>query len=104
MTVSLPSTIHMMYGVCPNCHLAMTAEVKDMKDLGMRDFVCSDFLSRPGDTNYPPRDCDAANSLWAAAPSARTSPCCTNSTLVTASIMMMARALVLQQESLSGST
>ena len=42
-----------------------------------------------GTASYPPRECEAADRRWEAAPTVAGAPCCHNGTLVTASIAMV---------------
>ena len=61
-----------------------------MFSLTLSDFVCSDFDSQAGSSNYPKRDCPAENEAWAKFPSVETAPCCSNYTLAIGSLLLMA--------------
>jgi hypothetical protein len=79
--------------ICPHCEVGLTPNPGDMTFLSLEDFICSDFDSKPGIRSYPARDCAQADSTWAAHPSSLTAPCCSNATLVRASVAMMTEAL-----------
>ena len=67
-----------------------TPQAGDMFSLTLSDFVCSDFDSQAGSSNYPKRDCPAENEAWAKFPSVETAPCCSNYTLAIGSLLLMA--------------
>ncbi len=78
---------------CPQCDVGITSLSTDLTFLGLTEFVCSDFDSTAGSSLYPPRDCVAVDAAWASHPSSTSAPCCTNATLVRASVAMMTEAL-----------
>ena len=75
--------------VCKDCDVALTDDAKDLQDLSLTSFICSDFLSTADSNNYPSRDCPAADADYSAGPSADKAPCCINQTLVQASMAIM---------------
>jgi Leucine-rich repeat (LRR) protein len=80
-----------MREVCPTCEVGITTRVADMTKLSLQDFLCSDFDTSAGSSEYPPRDCLDADAAWASAPTPNSAPCCRNTTLQEASLRMMAR-------------
>ena len=80
-----------VYSVCPKeeCQLAITAISQDIHEQSLEDFVCSDFSSEKGSNVYPSQDCAGIDAIWAANPRWDTAPCCSNSTLARASLVMM---------------
>lgn len=85
----LPAVISHLKTICTACSVGLTPVEKDMRPIGLESFICSDFYSVAGRSDYPDRDCAEADSAWAAHPDADSAPCCDNSSLVTASIAMM---------------
>jgi hypothetical protein len=77
---------------CLNCKVGITPINHDMNHLSMGQFICSDFLSIADSDEYPSRDCPAADAAFALNPSAteETTPCCSDATLVRASVAAMA--------------
>ena len=90
---SLGKVIGELDAMCTNCEVGLTPKRSDMTYLSLADFICSDFDSVEGSAAYPSRDCTQVDTLWAASPSSLTAPCCTNATLVRASVAMMTEAL-----------
>ena len=76
--------------ICPNCRVGLTPMSGDMYNLELTDFICSDFDSKAGSSNYPSRDCVSDDAAWAAAPSIYSAPCCANNTLAVLSLLLMA--------------
>ena len=76
--------------VCPMCSVGVTPAPGDMYQLELADFICSDFDSKAGSSNYPRRDCAAENALWASSPSVHSAPCCSNNMLAGLSLALMA--------------
>lgn len=76
--------------ICRDCDVGVTSLAKSLSSFTLQDFVCSDFDSNAGSSDYPTRDCGAADAEYAAAPSATTAPCCGDATLVRASMSIMA--------------
>jgi len=74
---------------CRDCDIALTDVNGDLKDMDMVQFVCGDFSSRVGTSDYPSRDCKDVDAEYAKAPSAQKAPCCLNQTLVQASMSVM---------------
>jgi hypothetical protein len=72
-----------------DCDIALTDVNGDLKDMDMTQFVCGDFASNAGSTEYPSRDCPIADAEYARLPSAQKAPCCLNQTLVQASMSVM---------------
>jgi hypothetical protein len=75
--------------ICTNCKVAITDQAKDLKNMALNEFVCSDFDSLDGSNDYPDRDCLKVDMEYARAPSPANAPCCINQTLVTASMSVM---------------
>ena len=71
-----------VYSVCPKeeCQLAINADVKDIREQSLEDFVCSDFSSEKGSNDYKTQDCASIDAIWAAEPRWDTAPCCSNLT------------------------
>ena len=76
--------------ICPGCSVGVTAHEADLRFIGLESFVCSGFDSQRNSEFYPERDCAAQDAAWALAPSSDSAPCCHNTTLLRASIAMMA--------------
>lgn len=74
---------------CKNCRVAITGANKDLKDLDLEEFVCTDFDSISGLDSYPDRDCKAVDYDYALEPDAMKAPCCLNQSLVQASMAIM---------------
>lgn len=47
--------------ICPNCEVGLTPASGDMVNLTLADFICSDFDSQAGSSEYPVRNCEAAD-------------------------------------------
>ena len=75
--------------VCVDCRVALTDANKDLKDMDLTEFVCTDFDSTEGSDSYPDRDCTAVDADYAAAPASTKAPCCMNQALVQASMAIM---------------
>ena len=75
--------------VCPECAVGLTPATGDMHSLELADFICSDFDSQAGSSDYPNRDCVVDNELWAQEPSVSSAPCCSNATLALYSWLLM---------------
>jgi len=82
---------------CLDCEIALTDVDGDLQDMDMKQFVCGDFASTVGTSEYPPRDCATVDADYAAQPSAQKAPCCLNQTLVQASMSVMVWAHVQPQ-------
>ena len=106
--------------VCPTCGMAITSSVNSLVGLTEADMVCSDFElgdvgegvgpSKPScfDTAVYTSHVDRAehdaygnawnesaatvDEIWAAAPTTASAPCCRNSTLLMASIILLSRS------------
>ena len=76
--------------ICPACGLGVTPQAGDMFSLELSDFICADFDSFAGSSDYPARDCAPDDAAWAASPSVNSAPCCVNNTLARASLLLMA--------------
>jgi len=74
---------------CLDCDIALTDVQGDLQDMDMTQFVCGDFESTVGTTEYPSRDCKTVDASYAEHPSAERAPCCLNQTLVQASMSVM---------------
>ena len=84
--------------VCPMCSVGLTPAPGDMFQLELADFICSDFDSKAGSSDYPRRECDAENALWASSPSVHSAPCCSNNMLALFSLLLMAEYATLGTE------
>ena len=89
----MASVVAELKTICEHCGVGLTPQARDMTFLGLDDFVCSDFDSVMGERVYPTRDCETVDAEWAAHPSSLTAPCCSNATLLRASVAMMTEAL-----------
>jgi hypothetical protein len=87
--------------ICPGCGVGLTAAAGDMFDLTLADFICSDFDSQAGSSEYPMRDCERDDAVWAAQPTVNTAPCCMNNTLALYSLVLMASYAQFGVEALS---
>ena len=76
---------------CVGCLVAATPQRRDMRGMGIADFICTDFDSMENTRRYPARDCDAADAQFVASPSAARAPCCRNWQLVSWSLLLMAQ-------------
>ena len=76
--------------LCRDCDVGVTSLAKSLSSFTLQDFVCSDFDSSAGTSDYPTRDCAASDAEYAAAPSPTRAPCCRDPTLVRASMSIMA--------------
>ncbi len=85
----LPAVIEGIGSQCPLCLTGLTPVIKNLQDLDLHDFTCSDFDSEKGSWHYPARNCSAVDAAWAVAPTSLSAPCCTNATLVRASHALM---------------
>eukprot|EP00403_Amphidinium_massartii_P014175 CAMPEP_0178418320 /NCGR_PEP_ID=MMETSP0689_2-20121128/25026_1 /TAXON_ID=160604 /ORGANISM="Amphidinium massartii, Strain CS-259" /LENGTH=801 /DNA_ID=CAMNT_0020039707 /DNA_START=60 /DNA_END=2461 /DNA_ORIENTATION=+ len=88
LTDRLSGMSPVLHEVCPECSLAVTTSPQNVYALGVRDMVCSDFES--DGLGYRARDCNAVDQEWRAHPRSYSTPCCTNQTLMEASILLMA--------------
>ena len=91
---SLSVVVSELKDICANCEVGITSRKEDMTFLGLEDFVCSDFDSVEGSAFYPERNCSEVDVQWAEAPTSLSAPCCSNQTLVKASVEMMTEALI----------
>ena len=82
---------------CRDCKVGVTSIAQSLDSFTLADFVCSDFDSIAGTTDYPPRDCMAANADYAMSPSANKAPCCKLPQLVQASMAIMAWSILQPQ-------
>ena len=60
--------------VCPECEVGLTAKHGDMFALALNDFVCSDFYSEAGSSDYPTRNCESDDEAWCARASSPSPP------------------------------
>ena len=88
----MPSLLAEANAICPACGLAFPVFIQDLKLLGMKDFVCSDFYSTEGTSEYPmTENCTAADEAWKANPTPDHVPCCHDVDLIRASFAMKVR-------------
>ena len=85
----LPAVVLSLHQICPHCAVGITPHARELQFLGLESFICSSFESAQGSEEYPNRDCAAADRAWAKHPTSTSAPCCSNATLVMASIAMM---------------
>jgi hypothetical protein len=57
-----------------SCNVGITANKRDITNLGLDAFICSDFDSVPGSSTFPPRDCAAVDAEWRARPTPDSAP------------------------------
>lgn len=90
LDTSIPAIAASLHATqCRNCGFGITKHRTSLSSIGLEEFACSDFLSTAGSSKYPSRDCPAADAEYAMHPSAEHAPCCTNVTLIKASMSMM---------------